>query len=471
VGRTGLEPFLTPSWVHHTVFYQIFPERFCNGDPGNDPPGTQAWGSPPALDNFMGGDLLGVLQRLDYLEDLGVGAIYLNPVFQARSNHKYDHGDYLKVDPHFGTNQLLKDLVDEAHRRGMRIILDISHNHSGREFFAFADVVEKGEASPYKDWYHFYGFPVSGPEQPNYKGWWGLGTLPEFNHANPEVREYFRQVTRYWMEEVGIDGWRLDVANEVPHDYWAEWRALVKGINPDAYIVGEIWGDGTPWLQGDNFDAVMNYVFRDAAVQFFAERAITASAFDGAITQLLSRHPVQVNLAMFNLLGSHDTPRILTVAQGDTARVKLAMAFQMTYPGAPVIYYGDEIGMTGGKDPGCRGAFPWDPAQWNMELYRWVRQLTRLRRLEPALRSPEYQGVLADDRRGVYAYRRGAGPSALYVVLNNSSHAAEVAVPVAAWPGAAWAVELLAETTHPVAGGEVALALAPGQAAVLKALW
>lgn len=465
-----MEPFVTPSWVHDTVFYQIFPERFCNGDPANDPPGVVPWGSRPTIDNFMGGDLEGVLQRFDYLEDLGVGAIYFNPIFTARSNHKYDHGDYLTVDPHFGTNELLKQLVEEAHRRGIRVILDISHNHSGREFFAFADVVENGEASLYKDWYHFYGFPVKGPDEPNYKGWWGLGTLPEFNHDNPAVVEYFRTVTRYWMEEIGIDGWRLDVANEVPHQYWAAWRALVKSINPEAYVVGEIWGDGTPWLQGDNFDAVMNYVFRDEIVRFFAERKATPSAFDAAITALLARHPSQVNLAMFNLLGSHDTPRILTVAHGDVDRVKLAMAFQMTYVGAPVIYYGDEIGMMGGKDPDCRGAFPWDPAQWNMELYQWVRRLTRLRRSEPALRSAEYTGVFADDAAGVYAYRRGEGLASIYVALNNSARPAPVNIPVAEWPGVSQVRDLISDATLTVAGQSVSLVLGPAGVAVLKAL-
>src|SRR5690606_11557663 len=227
---------------------------------------------------------------------------------------------------------------------------------------------------------------------------------PEFNHANPEVREYFRQVTRYWMEEVGIDGWRLDVANEVPHDYWAERRALAKGINPDANIVGEIWGDGTPWLQGDNFDAVMNYVWRDHVVHFFAERKIGAERFHGELEALLARHPTSVNLAMFNLLGSHDTPRFLTVAGGNVDRLRLAFAFQMTWVGAPVIYYGDEIGMAGGKDPGCRGAFEWDSSRWNQGLREYVKRLTRIRRDHPSLRSEWVAKAVAIDP-GAYAYR------------------------------------------------------------------
>ena len=468
VAAARVEGFETPRWVYDTIFYHIFPERFCNGDPSNDPPGTVPWGSRPTFDNFMGGDLQGVMDRLDYLKELGVGALYLNPIFKARSNHKFDHGDYLVVDPHFGTNELMRRLVDEAHQRGIRIILDISHNHSGREFYAFADVVEKGELSPYKDWYHFYSFPVSGPENPNYKGWWGLGSLPEFNNDHPGVQEYFWNVTRYWMQEIGIDGWRLDVANEVPHHYWEKWRELVKSINPDAYTVGEIWGDGTPWLQGNNFDAVMNYVFRDHVIHFFAERKTPPSRFHQEITALLSRHPTTVNLAMFNLLGSHDTPRILTVAGGDVARVKLAMAFQMTYVGAPVIYYGDEIGMSGGKDPECRGAFPWDPGLWNVEIYEWAKLLTRLRRSEPALRSPEYQGVITDDHTGVYAYRRGMGRSAIYVALNNSEQTASVELPVGEWERQVEATDLVDLSTYPIVDGMVGLTLAPAQAVILK---
>ena len=461
--------FPTPRWVHDAVFYHIFPERFANGDPGNDPPGAVPWGSPPEVDNFMGGDLQGVIDRLDYLEELGVTAIYFNPIFQAKSNHKFDHGDYMKVDPHFGTNELMKELVRRAHGRGIRVILDISHNHSGREFFAFDDVVRKGADSPYRGWYHFHGFPVSGPENPNYKCWWGFGSLPEFNHDHPGVREYFRAVTRYWMEEVGIDGWRLDVANEVPHDYWREWRDLVKGINPDAYIVGEIWGDGSPWLQGDNFDAVMNYVWRDQVVRYFAKREIGAEEFARSIHELLGRHPESVNRAMFNLLSSHDTARFLTVAGGRKERVKLAFFFQMTYVGAPVIYYGDEIGMEGEKDPGCRGAFPWDESAWDKDLLAWVQRLTSLRRALPALRSGEYATVIADDRRTrVYGYRRGSGAGALIALVNNSDEHQRLTLSVPEWrdePGGI--VDLVTDEQVEIEAGELFTKVAPWQALLL----
>lgn len=460
--------FYTPTWVHNAVFYHIFPERFANGNPDNDPPGTVPWGSTPTLDNFMGGDLQGVLDRLGYLTDLGVNAIYFNPIFQARSNHKFDHGDYFKVDPHFGTNELMRRLVKEAHELGIRIILDISHNHSGREFFAFQDVVAHNEHSQYRDWYHFREFPVSEPEKPNYKSWWGIGTLPEFNTDHPDVRRYFKDVTRYWMEEIGIDGWRLDVANEVPHDYWAEWRQFVKSINPEAYLVGEIWGDGTPWLQGDNFDAVMNYVWRDLVHQFLIDRKIGPSHFHEGITALLGRHPECVNLAMFNMLGSHDTPRVLTEASGMIERVRLAFVHQMTYIGAPVIYYGDEIGLEGGKDPDCRRAFPWDPYRWNRDLRDLIKRLISMRKIVPAFRSTEYHAVVTDDQEGVYVYRRGRGSESHFVVLNNSDIERPCAFSITdGWPADGIAVDLLTHRLHPVRQGKLITVVPRNDALIL----
>ncbi len=464
-----LPDFETPGWVHNAIFYQIFPERFANGDTSNDPPGCLPWASTPTPEAFMGGDLQGVLDRLDYLKELGVTAIYFNPIFAARSNHKFDHRDYKQVDPHFGTNQLLKELVAAAHNRGIRVILDISQNHSGRDFFAFADVVQKGAASRYRDWYHFESFPVSGPDKPNYKSWWGIGSLPEFNNDNSDVRAYFWDVTRYWMEEAEIDGWRLDVANEVSHEYWREWRKLVKGINPDAYIVGEIWGDGTPWLQGDNFDAVMNYVWRDLVVDFFAKRSIVASRFDVEIRKLLERHPTSVNLAMFNLLGSHDTARFLTVADNRVERLKLALLYQMTYVGAPVIYYGDEIGMRGGKDPGCRSAMVWDHNFWNLDLHEYVTRLITARRQHPALRSHDYRCILTLDEAGVYVYQRGSGKQSAYVLVNNSEVPRALAFCPTEWTSSTTARDILRETCYAITDGMVSLTVGPWNGMILVA--
>lgn len=410
-----------PSWVRETIFYQIFPERFANGDPTNDPPGSQPWGAEPTTHNYFGGDLQGILQHLDYISALGANCLYLNPIFWSSSNHKYHARDYFRIDPHFGDERVFKQLVDECHTRGIRIILDAVFNHTGVDFFAFEDVKKNGLASRYVNWFNIYSFPVSSPRKPNYECWWNLGDLPKLMVHNPEVRQYLFEVTEHWMK-FGIDGWRLDVPNEIPHSFWIEWRKLVKRLNPEAYIVGEIWDDGSPWLQGDQFDGVMNYRFRKACVEFFARRTTKASQFDRSLAVTRSLYPEQVNYAVQNLLGSHDTERFLTLCNGNKAAMKLAWLFQMTYIGAPMVYYGDEVGMTGGKDPGCRGTMIWDEDKQDRDLLNTMRYFISIRNDYSVFRSGTFETCLVDDTRNLYGYWRRSpdgGPDAL-VVLNNS---------------------------------------------------
>lgn len=410
-----------PSWVRETIFYQIFPERFANGDPTNDPPGTQPWGAEPTTHNYFGGDLQGIINHLDYISSLGVNCLYLNPIFWSSSNHKYQARDYFKIDPHFGDEQVFKRLVDECHARGIRIILDGVFNHTGVDFFAFEDVKRNGKESRYAKWFNIYSFPVSSPRKPNYECWWNLGDLPKLMVHNPEVRQYLFEVTEHWMK-FGSDGWRLDVPNEIPHSFWIEWRKLVKRLNPEAYIVGEIWDDGSPWLQGDQFDGVMNYRFRKACVEFFARRTTKASQFDRSLAVTRSLYPEQVNYAVQNLLGSHDTERFLTLCNGNKAAMKLAWLFQMTYIGAPMVYYGDEVGMTGGKDPGCRGTMIWDEDKQDRDLLNTMRYFISIRNDYSVFRSGTFETCLVDDTRNLYGYWRRSpdgGPDAL-VVLNNS---------------------------------------------------
>lgn len=410
-----------PSWVRETIFYQIFPERFANGDPTNDPPGSQPWGAEPTTHNYFGGDLQGILQHLDYISALGANCLYLNPIFWSSSNHKYHARDYFRIDPHFGDERVFKQLVDECHTRGIRIILDAVFNHTGVDFFAFEDVKKNGLASRYVNWFNIYSFPVSSPRKPNYECWWNLGDLPKLMVHNPEVRQYLFEVTEHWMK-FGIDGWRLDVPNEIPHSFWIEWRKLVKRLNPEAYIVGEIWDDGSPWLQGDQFDGVMNYRFRKACVEFFARRTTKASQFDRSLAVTRSLYPEQVNYAVQNLLGSHDTERFLTLCNGNKAAKKLAWLFQMTYIGAPMVYYGDEVGMTGGKDPGCRGTMIWDEDKQDRDLLNTMRYFISIRNDYSVFRSGTFETCLVDDTRNLYGYWRRSpdgGPDAL-VVLNNS---------------------------------------------------
>jgi len=420
--------FETPEWVRDAVFYQVFPERFRNGDKANDPQGPTArpWGAKPANDSFHGGDLRGLIEKLDYLTDLGVTALYLNPIFLAASNHKYDTADYLKIDPAFGDDATWKELVRELRRRDMRVILDGVFNHTGDEFFAFEDIKKKGRESRFLDWYFVREFPVVVKKDPGYECWWGFGDLPKLNVENPTVRAYLMDVGTRWIE-AGADGWRLDVPNELPHGFWVEFRERVKRARKDAYIVGEIWNDATPWLKGDQFDAVMNYPVRDACLAFLARGETDAATFDRHVGRNRLAYPRPAVEVQFNLLGSHDTPRLRTLAGGDARRARLAQAFVFTYVGAPVVYYGDEVGLEGEKDPDCRRCFPWEEAAQDGATLDWVRRLAAIRRAEPALRRGPFRTRLA--RGPLYVYERGAaaGGAAIVCVLNAGE--AEVEVP------------------------------------------
>ena len=422
-----------PYWVQDAVFYQIFPDRFANGDPNNDPPNVQPWGSPPTIWGFQGGDLRGIIQRFDYLLDLGITAIYLNPIFQSSSTHRYNTTDYFRIEPMMGKQSDFQALLNLAHANGVRIILDGVFNHCGRGFFAFNDILENQQNSPYRDWFHVQKFPPDAYTPGNsehYLAWWGHKGLPKFNTNNPAVRRYLLNVARYWIEQ-GIDGWRLDVPNEIDDDnFWAEFREVVKSINPDAYLVGEIWTAEPRWVGNSHFDGLMNYPVRDALFRLLHAGTYTASGFAERVEGLLNLYPRENAYAMYVPLGSHDTERLLTKLEGDLNKVKLAYLFQFAYPGAPAIYYGDEIGLTGGKDPECRGAFPWDPAQWNKDLRNWVKTLISIRKRTPALRRGDYRRVLADDRKKCYAFARTLGNENVLVAMNASVIPHQVRLPV-----------------------------------------
>ncbi|TZE82380.1 alpha-glycosidase [Calorimonas adulescens] len=406
--------FSEPEWIRGRTMYQIFPDRFCNGDRDNDPEGCLKWGETPKADSFFGGDLKGIIDRLDYLADLGIGVIYLTPIFKSPSNHKYDTADYYSIDPAFGDRDILKRLVSEAHRRDIKVILDGVFNHCGKDFFAFQDVVKHGASSPYKDWFNIHSFPVRAGKDPNYETFAsGVYTMPKLMTHNPELREYLIKVGEHWVREVDIDGWRLDVANEIDHDFWREFRKRVKAIKPDAFIIGEVWHDSLEWLRGDQFDSVMNYPWREAVLDFFARGEIDAVGFDERVAGLRMAHSSNIWPGLVNLLGSHDTARVLTLCS-DRRRAALAAVFQMTYPGLPMIYYGDEIGMEGGDDPDCRRTFIWDEEGQDNKLLNLYRQLIKLRRIFPHLSDGDYRTWHTEGN--VYAYiNDGIG-----VVINNS---------------------------------------------------
>ncbi|MNI04092.1 Cyclomaltodextrinase [compost metagenome] len=410
-----------PAWVKDAVFYQIFPERFANGDPSNDPEGVLEWGGTPSPTNFFGGDLQGVLEHLDYLCTLGINAIYFNPLFTATTNHKYDTADYLRIDPHFGTNELLKELVDACHAKGIRVLLDGVFNHCGHTFPPFMDVLENGRASRYADWFHVKEWPpVVNGGIPTYDTFAFEPIMPKFNTANPEVKAYLLKVGRYWIEEIGVDGWRLDVANEVSHQFWRDFRTMVKQINPDAYLVGEIMHDSLPWLLGDQFDAVMNYQLTNMLLNFFARGQTDAGQFSRSVGALLANYPQQITEASFNLMDSHDTVRFLTHCGGDTRRLKLAFLFLMTFQGTPCIYYGDEIGMDGEYDPHNRKCMEWDPLKQNQDLLEYYRWAIRLRKSNSAFRSSAIKFMEHPEHPALLVYERRDEHHRFLVIMNNS---------------------------------------------------
>ncbi|NWF64168.1 MAG: glycoside hydrolase family 13 protein [Chloroflexi bacterium] len=456
----------TPSWVKDAIFYQIFPDRFAKSNKLPDI-GFEAWDSAPTHHGFKGGDLYGVIEKLDYLQDLGINAIYFNPVFASASNHRYHTYDYYNADPLLGGNEALKKLLKAAHKRDMRVVLDGVFNHASRGFWQFHHVLETGAASPYKDWFHFdeerltrgkhWGAYPSPHEEKllqhedsltaiGYRAWWNLPALPKFNTNTPAVREFLFDVAEHWVK-FGIDGWRLDVPGEIDDDeFWRAFRRRVRVINPDAYIVGEIWHEAQRWLQGDQFDAVMNYLFTAAALNFFANshlnmsiinhagglkdriHPMNAHSFANEVDRILNLYPQDITFAQLNLLDSHDMPRFLSCASGDKNSLKLAWLFLFTMPGAPCLYYGDEIGLDGGHDPDCRKAFPWDESKWDHDLLNYAKTCIALRKERPALRRGEYKRLYAEG--DVMAFSRSYKDEMLIMAFNTAKEERIINLPV-----------------------------------------
>ena len=391
------------TWVEDAIFYQIFPDRFYNGDLTNDPLNTDPWGGIPSRTNFFGGDLKGIIDKLSYLESLGVNAIYLTPIFNANTNHKYDIIDYYKIDSHFGDKKIFDKFLESAHTRGIHIVLDAVFNHVGYDFWAFRDVIKFGESSPYVNWFYIEDLPVTKAPIPNYATYENAHYLVKLNIHNPEVRDYLYDVARYWTQK-GIDGWRLDVPYLMNHRFWKGFHKIVKKINPEIYIVAEIWGKSTDWLKGDECDGAMNYRLRDITLDFFINKKLNASTFNKKLASLRKENPGETVYNMLNLLSSHDTPRFLTLCKGNKQLFKLGVAFLFTYIGTPMIYYGDEVGLTGENDPGCRGTMVWEHSKQDQKLLEWYRHLIRIRKAHSALRRGTFRKVFASN--DVYVFER-----------------------------------------------------------------
>lgn len=537
-------PVHVPDWVADAVFYQIFPERFANGDRANDPTAESledtvppSWGvsrwtgdwyaradwEREIGDNFFehgvfhrryGGDLQGIIDRLDYLQNLGVTAIYLNPVFHARSLHKYDGSSFHHVDPHFGpdpagdlaameketsdpktwqwttADRLFLNLLEQAHARGLRVIIDGVFNHTGRDFFAFKNLREQQAASPYASWYTVERFddPATPASEFKYKCWWGVDTLPEFAdtsdgknlHAGPAA--YVLDITRRWMDPDGdgdpadgIDGWRLDVAREVPVAFWRDWHTLVQSINPEAYTVAEEWEEASKFLGESAFDATMNYFgFSFPTKGYLIDSSMPAAKAAAEFHDRLDDHPPAMRYAMLNLVDSHDTDRLasmivnggrrpyekadrfdydISVSPRSRADYELRMPdarerriqrmvalLQMTYLGAPMVYYGTEAGMWGADDPCDRMPMVWpdmsfepqaadprgrvrspQPVVFDQAMFEFYRAAIALRKRFLALRRGEIEFLPADDAAKFLAFRRSDGPEELLVGLNRGA--------------------------------------------------
>jgi cyclomaltodextrinase len=417
---------LPPVWASQAIFYQIFPERFCNGDPANDPSDKAEWNAQPTNFNFFGGDLQGIMDRIAYLKQLGVTALYLNPIFESPSNHKYNTSDYLKIDPSFGNLATFQKLLHSLHAAGMKIIIDGVFNHTGDTFWAFQDILKRGKDSCFKDWYYLRGFPVCQGQNPNYECWWNFGSLPKLNYQNPEVVRYILKVVAFWTS-LGIDGWRLDVPNEVTFDFWKIFRRLVKSINPEAFIVGEIWDDPTGWLQGDTCDAVMNYRWREAVLRYFAYDESSPGQLRQELAALRANLPWERVLCAYNLLSSHDTPRLLTICGGDRRKVLAALAFQFMYPGIPALYYGDEIGLDGAKDPDCRKAMRWSPGEQDLVIWKATKTLAGLRQKYAALQQGAYQELNLGET--LFSFVRSSRTEQILVVVNMTAQCCLINLP------------------------------------------
>jgi len=469
-----------PAWVRDAVFYQVFPDRFARSARLQPPGPLEPWGEPPTAHGFKGADLYGLAERLPELADLGITALYLNPVFASASNHRYHTYDYLAVDPLLGGDGALRELLDAAHARDMRVILDGVFNHVGRGFWAFHHVMENGADSPYRDWFHLSpavlarqrglrAYPEATPsweevaadprsytsgdwslDHLGYRAWWGLPALPKLNTDNPRVREMLWGVAEHWLR-FGADGWRLDVPAEIADPaFWHEFRRRCRAVNPEAYLVGEIWDVAPEWLSDDRFDGLMNYPLLEAILSFVGGPSLSQGlvaghhelsrhvhpgdgpAFWRRLEELFAAYAPATNAAMLNLLSSHDMPRIRSLLSGDLAALRVAVLLQMTLPGAPSVYYGDEVGMEGESDPGCRGAFPAGAEGRDEDLRSFYRAAIAARHAHPALRADRVR--VAGAAGSAVALVRGgsddptAGGETLLVAVNAGTDPAALGV-------------------------------------------
>lgn len=402
------EMFVVPDWAANKVVYQIFPSRFATSKEVDE----KLWYKAPIehMDNLKG-DLRGIINHLDHLQDLGIEVLYMTPIFKADTMHKYDTIDYYQIDPSFGTKEDLKELVTKAHDLGMKVLLDGVFNHTSTRFFAFADIMQKEEKSEYLDWYYVEGFPLEMGFgiKPNFKTFSYFGGMPKLNLTNRKVQDYVIEVAKYWIRECNIDGWRLDVGDEVSHKFWKRFRDEIKEEKQDVLIVGEIWHYAGDFLEGDEWDTVMNYHFYDAVRDLIVNEKITVSEFLGRLGFMKGNSHTKVYPLLFNLIDSHDTPRFLHSCEKNVEKQKMAAAFQLFSPGMPMIYYGDEFGMQGGPDPDCRRGMVWNKKYQNQDVFAWYKKLIWIRKSHPCITEGSVTMCQVNDEKGVLVITRNTG--------------------------------------------------------------
>lgn len=417
------EMFEVPEWAANKVVYQIFPSRYAASQPVD----KELWYKAPiTFTDNLHGDIRGIIDHLDYIRDLGIDVIYLTPIFKSDSSHKYDTIDYYQIDPSFGTAEDLRELVQKAHQYGMKVVLDAVFNHTGRDFFAFKDILENKEKSKYLDWYFIDKFPLdTEPGQaPNFKCFGYYGGMPKLNLKNPEVEKYVTDVACYWLKECDIDGWRMDVGDEISHYFWKHFRRAVKAVKKDALIIGEIWHYAGDFLEGDEWDTVMNYPFYLNLIDLLADEKIDVSRFIQNLGYMKGRLNKKCYPLMWNLIDSHDTARFLHLCN-NKQKQHLAAAFQLLMPGMPMIYYGDELAMPGANDPDCRRGMYWDEEYRDNEMLEWYKRLIQVRRTHACIVEGELAETITRDEDGTIVLIRKNTEETVALIFNCSNDTKE----------------------------------------------
>ncbi|WP_317366821.1 glycoside hydrolase family 13 protein [uncultured Tyzzerella sp.] len=421
-----------PEWVNNTIWYQIFPDRFFNGDSSINPTGTLKWASKkPKNEDIYGGDLRGIIKKLDYLKDLGINGIYLTPIFKASSIHKYDTIDYYEIDEIFGDKETFKELVQKAHDKGIKIMLDGVFNHCGKEFPYWQDVLKNGEKSKYFNWFMVNKWPIDenkkGTEDKSFYSFAFTSNMPKLNTNNQEVVDYILDICEYWIKEFDIDGWRLDVANEISHYLCKEIRKRVKSIKPNVYILGEIWHDAIEWLRGDEFDSVMNYPLQTTITSFWNNKNMTNVEFMYKVNRCYNVYMEQTNKVLFNLLDSHDTDRLIhRTKDEDIFWQQLAILF--TLVGSPCIFYGTEIVLEGAHDPDCRACMPWDKIEQGIydEKIEKMKKLIDLRKNTEAFKNNNIKFINDSHNTRLIKYCKEDDKQKIIVTINASDKEVKV---------------------------------------------